>query len=242
MICWIKNDKITHIFYLKGKEKMAEKYGEIPKLFTKKWWGYFWEYYKVHTIVSVLIVSVAISTVYKIVTAPEYEFNIAYSAELDLSADTEEMFGQELSQYVTDSNGDGEDGVLIRQNNFMLGMEDAQVEQTLIMRMQLEMTDEDTIVYIIGEDKLKYMIDSPDMEGAFVPVENWLDSEVGEDKLYVFDGQAYAVKLDGSKMLSQYKIKSDDLYIAVRNYNKELSDEMKEKIANAINVANAIVE
>lgn len=221
---------------------MAEKYGEVPKIFTKKWWEYFWDYYKVHTIVIVIAIIAITMAVYKAATAPKYEFNIAYSAEANIPTDTEEMFRKKLSEYVTDSNGDGEDGVVIHQNTFLSGMEDAQAEQTMILRMQLEATDKDTIVYIISEDKLKYMIDAPEMKGVFLSVEEWLDSDVSEDKLYKSNGKACAMRINGSKMLEQYGIYSDNLYIAVRNYNEELSDEMKEKIADAINIANAIVE
>ena len=30
---------------MKGNDLMAEKYGDMPKRFTKKWWEYFWDYY-----------------------------------------------------------------------------------------------------------------------------------------------------------------------------------------------------
>ncbi len=221
---------------------MAEKYGEVPKRFTKKWWEYFWDYYKVHTIIILVILISVIYTVNHYVTAPEYEFNIAYSAESNIPLGEEELFRQKLSQFVTDSDGDGKDGVAIIQNSFISGMEDAQMERMMIARMQLEMTDEETIVYILSEDKLKYMIDAPEMEGAFLPVNDWLDIEIDDDKFYMSNEKAYAVRLNGSKMLENYNISADNLYIGVRNYNEEISDEMKEKIADAKRLANAIVE
>lgn len=221
---------------------MAEKYGEVPKRFTRKWWEYFWDYYKVHTIVILLILVSVIYTVHHFITAPEYEFNIAYSAESNIPQGEEELFRQKLSQFVTDSDGDGKDGVAIIQNSFISGMEDAQMERMMITRMQLEMTDEDTIVYIFSEDKLEYMIDSPEMEGAFLPVNQWLSIDVDDEKLYMCNGNACAVRLNSSKMLENYNINSDNLYIGVRNHSEELSDEMKEKIADAKRIANAIVE
>lgn len=221
---------------------MAEKYGEVPKRFTRKWWEYFWDYYKVHTIITVIVLVAVIYTVNHYVTAPEYDFNVAYSAESNIPQGEEELFRQKLSQFVTDSDGDGKDGVAIIQNSFISGIEDPQMERMMITRMQLEMTDEDTIVYLLSEDKLKYMIDAPEMEGAFLPVDEWLDKEVDDDKLYMSNGKAYAVRLNGSKMLKNYNINSDNLYIGVKNHSEELSDEMKEKIADAKRLANAIVE
>ena len=38
---------------------MAEKYGEVPPKFTKKWWEYFWDYYKWHVIITVVAVLIA---------------------------------------------------------------------------------------------------------------------------------------------------------------------------------------
>ncbi len=221
---------------------MAEKYGEVPKRFTREWWEYFWDYYRIHTIVTLVILVAVIYTVNHYVTAPEYEFNIAYFAESNIPQGEEELFRQKLSQFVTDSDGDGKDGVAIIQNSFVSGVLDIQMEQTMITRMQLEMTDEDTIVYILSEDKLKYMMDAPEMEGAFLPVSQWLDTEVDDDKLYMSNGNACAIRINGSKMLDNYRINSDNLYIGVRSYNKELSDKMKEKIADAKRIANAIVE
>lgn len=221
---------------------MAEKYGEVPKRFTKKWWEYFWDYYKVHTIITLIVLIAVIYTVNHYVTAPEYEFNVAYSAESNIPQGEEELLRQKFSQFITDSDGDGKDGVAIIQNSFMPGMEDVQVEQVMITRMQLEMTDQDTILYIMSEDKLKYMIDAPEMEGAFLPVSDWLEIEVDDEKLHMSNNNAYVVKLNGSKMLENYNISSDNLYIGIRNHNEELSDEMKEKIADAKRLANAIVE
>ena len=221
---------------------MAEKYGEIPKRFTKKWWEYFWDYYKIHTFVILFIAIVVISTVYSVVTAPEYDFNVVYSGKDNMPVEQVEMLKEKLSLFVTDSDGDGKDGVEIRQNTYIEGLDDASVAQTMIMRMQLEATDQDSIVYLINEANLCYMIDAPEMERVFKPVEEWLENETQEDKLYKFNGQAYAVKVNESKILAECGILSDDLYLAVRDYLVEQDDEMKEKIADAINIANAIME
>ncbi len=221
---------------------MAEKYGEIPKRFTKKWWEYFWDYYKIHTIVSALVIMVAGSTVYNIITAPRYDFNVVYSGKANMPKEQVEKLREKLSVFVTDSDGDGKDGVDIRQNTFIEGLGDVSVAQTMIMRMQLEATDKDSIIYIIDKSNLRYMVDDPSMEGMFKTVDKWTENEVEEDKLYRFNGQAYAVNLKDSKILRECEILSDDLYVAVRDYRVEQDDEMKEKIADAINIANAIAK
>lgn len=221
---------------------MAEKYGEIPKLFTVKWWGYFWEYYKLHTIIIAVILLLAGSTVYSVVTAPKYDFNVSYAGEYDLIDKNAEILRKRLSEFVTDTDGDGKDGVALNRISFVDGMEDPQLEYALIVRMQLEFTDNNSILFIFDDTKAPYYIGVPETDGAFLEVSQWLDGEVSDDRLYMLDEKAYALSLKGSKLLEECGIKSDNLYIAVRNYKQEPDEELKEKIADAKNIANAIVK
>ena len=50
-----------------------EKYGTIPPKFTKEWWEYFWDYYKVHTICTVAAIVIIVSTIVQCANSPEYE-------------------------------------------------------------------------------------------------------------------------------------------------------------------------
>lgn len=221
---------------------MAEKYGEVPKLFTKEWWEYFWDYYKWHTIAILSILLIAVVTIFQQATQPKYEFNVSYSADLSVFDESELALEKKMSEFVTDSDGDGKDGVNINQLTFIEGTQEPQVEYTMITKLQLEMTDENTIIYIFDDNKAKYLVDSEAMDGAFLETNEWLDSEVEEEKLYTRDGKAYAVKLNGSKFLEECGIVYDNLYIALRNHDEDIDNEMKEKIADAKEIANAIVE
>ena len=53
-----------------------EKYGEIPKRFTKKWWEYFWDYYKIHTIATIAIVVAVASTISQCVNKIDYDLSL----------------------------------------------------------------------------------------------------------------------------------------------------------------------
>ena len=53
---------------------MAEKYGEVPPKFTKKWWEYFWDYYKWHVIITVVAVLIASVTIVQCATRTEISF------------------------------------------------------------------------------------------------------------------------------------------------------------------------
>ena len=221
---------------------MAEKYGEIPKKFTKKWWEYFWDYYKVHTIAILAIIIAVIVTIYQAVTAPQYEFNAFYAGEYDIPYENAEALRLKMSEFVTDSNGDGKDGVALNRISFNENTEDSQVMYASITKMQLEVTDKNTILYIFDDSKAQYYVGNPTMEGVFLEVKEWLFEDISDDRLYMADEKACAVSLKGSKFLEELGIDSENLYIAVRNHNEEIDEEMQEKIADAKNIANAIIK
>ena len=77
---------------------MAEKYGTIPPKFTREWWKYFWDYYKVHTIVTVILVAAVALTVYSKATAPKYDLTLCYAGASVLNEQTEEAIRKEASK------------------------------------------------------------------------------------------------------------------------------------------------
>ena len=64
---------------------MAEKYGEVPPKFTKKWWEYFWDYYKWHVIITVVAVLIASVTIVQCATRPKYDMNVVYAGHMNYS-------------------------------------------------------------------------------------------------------------------------------------------------------------
>lgn len=227
---------------MKGNGFVAEKYGEIPKLFTKKWWEYFWDYYKWHTIVVVFVLFVAITVIVQVSTSPKYDFNIFYTADFYMQEQGKETLRRELSKFVTDSDGDGKDGVAINEIVFVEGQEDAQVEYAKVTKISLEFTDKNTILYIFDDSKAPYFFDSESMDGIFLETDEWLDEPIEQERLYTKDSKNYAVSLKNSKLFNEYGVDCDNLYVAVRRYYEELDDEMQEKIADAKKIANAIVK
>ena len=87
---------------------MAEKYGTIPKKFTKECWSYFWGYYKVHTIVTIILVVAVASSIYSKVTAPKYDLTLGYVGNALIDEATEEKIKKEAGLLSTDVNKDGE--------------------------------------------------------------------------------------------------------------------------------------
>lgn len=71
---------------------MAEKYGTIPKRFTKDWWSYFWDYYKVHTLVTVGIIAAIIITIIQVRSTPKYDLYVTYVGDMYLTDEKQAAF------------------------------------------------------------------------------------------------------------------------------------------------------
>ena len=95
---------------------MAEKYGEVPPKFTKKWWEYFWDYYKWHVIITVVAVLIASVTIVQCATRPKYDMNVVYAGHMNYSE--EEIDGFKRVAY--DMNINSIDLVTIMPTSFRL--------------------------------------------------------------------------------------------------------------------------
>ena len=195
-----------------------------------------------YLIATIAVIITLVVTIYQAVTAPQYDFNVSYAGEYDIPYENAQMLRSRLSEYVTDSDGDGKDGVLINQISFVEGTEDPQIESAKVTRMYLEITDENSILFLVDESKARYFFGDGELQDAFLETDEWLQGEVSEDRLYTAYGKPYAVKLKGSKIFEECGINSENIYVAIRSYNDEIDEEMQEKIADAKNIANAIIE
>ena len=88
-----------------------EKYGTVPKRFTKLWWEYFWDYYKWHTI-SVAFVSILILvTAVQCATQVKYDMTITVAGDKYLSEDIQSQLSGELGEVIEDCDENGERNV-----------------------------------------------------------------------------------------------------------------------------------
>ena len=55
---------------------MAEKYGTVPKKFTKEWWSWYWMYYKWHTIGVIFALFLVFLTFMESLTAEKYDLTL----------------------------------------------------------------------------------------------------------------------------------------------------------------------
>ena len=80
---------------------MAEKYGEVPPKFTKKWWEYFWDYYKWHVIITVVAVLIASVTIVQCATRQKYDMNVVYAGHMNYSEEEINKLKEIISERIS---------------------------------------------------------------------------------------------------------------------------------------------
>lgn len=215
---------------------MAEKYGEIPKLFTKQWWEYFWDYYKIHTIVVLFLIISIVGTVYSFVTRTIYDLEITYAGEMYFKDEEIKGFTDKVEGIIPDVDENGQKNVYVRQITYS-DVDEATYIAASNQRLFLEFTSTDVIMFVLSKEKAEYVFSADGLEGAFKEVSSWCD-ETDEDRLlYSKDGKAYGVRLDDG-VFAKY---SEPLYIAVRA-PRENNKKFNEKIKIAEDIGNYLVK
>ena len=219
---------------------MAEKYGTIPKRFTKEWWEYFWDYYKIHTIAAAFIICAVGITIYQTMTAPKYDLNLTYVGDIYLTDEDISTIQEELAEVIPDTDGNNEKNAGITQLVFSENNEDPQYTQAIVTKLQLEFVSDDSMLFIFSEDKARYLFENESLSGAFQPVSQWLaeGNEVGEEMLYTNKGEAYGVAIPGSAISTGGYQK---LYAAVRTPRTNDDEEINERVESSIAAANALI-
>ena len=75
-----------------------EKYGEIPKRFTKEWWSYFWDYYKWHVIGGAVVLAMIIITAVQLMSKVAYDEIVTYIGEASYSDSAVEDIAERMSE------------------------------------------------------------------------------------------------------------------------------------------------
>lgn len=223
-----------------------EKYGEIPKRWTKEWWDYFWDYYKWHTISIIVAVIMILITAVQCANRVEYDVVISYVGNLAYTDKHLEDIKTSLSPAVADINGDGRSNVNLKQMNIGLdGTAQANTEfnSGMITKVSMEFITGDTYIFLFNKQEIDRILNRDSDEEVFVPVNNWSSFLVENSLLIKKNGYSYAVNLKGNKFLEENKFVTDDLYMAIRNVRPADKDKPEElaKFEEAKKLANYIL-
>lgn len=192
-----------------------EKYGVIPKKFTAAWFEYIWEYYKIHIIVTVLIIAAVIYTWVTIASRTYYDLYVCFATNYSMSEQSKEMLEENLKSTAQDVNGDGEINVCIFDYSLPENYDNAEYAKAMETKFQLELQAGDSFVFIVSEDKANRLMNDSSLEGCFEEISSWCGRE---------GGNKYFAKIDNSDVLKDAGILYSNSYIGVRQFNYREGD------------------
>ena len=223
-----------------------EKYGEIPKRFTKKWWEYFWDYYKIHTIATVAIVVAIASTISQCVNKIDYDLTVVTTGLPTLSHQNDETLCSALSELCEDI--DGKDGTNVYISQIPIGVEgqDPEYEATLMQSFMIELGFGEGYIYFFSDECADSYLNRDDVAYSFMPISEWGigDTDLEGRKIKLYMGEAYALSMEGNSLLEEAGIDTSDCYMMMRypRYNEKDDEQALKKFENAKKAAHAILK
>ncbi len=210
-----------------------EKYGEIPKKFTAKWFEYIWDYYKWHIIVTLAVIAAAAYTWHSIATRTFYDLTVCFAGDNLISEQADERLCDMLSEVIDDINGDGEKNVKIIQN-IIGNTDDYEIAMAVEQKFQLELLAGDSYLYIISKERADSLVNNSSAEGLFEETEGWCGRS-GENEFFIAVEESEALKNAG--------VIYNGLYAGVRNFVAGRDDETEQGFrSNALLAAQAILK
>lgn len=220
---------------------MAEHYGVKPKIFTKAWWPYFWMYYKWHVVCILVAAVIIIPGVWQSINKVTYDLNVMYLGRSYFDEKAYEVFMDKLSSEISDANDDDEVNLGLSCLQVTGEPAMAQSDYAMYTSHDVEFSNESTYLYIYDKREIERISSTYGLEDLFIPVSEWSDI-TDENMLYGDENDvARAISLKDSEILEAMGIKSDDMYIAVKN-DASLKDTNETAKENAVKVAKKLVK
>lgn len=219
---------------------MAEKYGTIPKRFTKEWFDYVWTYYKWHIMAPIIVFAFVGYTAYECTHRTPYDTDVIYAGYKIFTEGQTDEISKNLAFYANDINEDGQTLVSFRQINFSgdAGMEET--DYNMQMKLDLQLQTDAAYAYIFDEKETKLMLEREEEDLIYLPVTEWASIMPSDDMLYSKNGVAYAVSLKDNEKVKALGINSDDLYMIIKQNHSKDEEEIL-KFENAKKIADALI-
>ena len=211
---------------------MAEVF-EKPKAFTKEWFGYVWDYYKWHIIVSVAVVALLAMTAVQFFTRVKYDTSLNFIISNVIPQEKADKIAELCAQNSDDLNSNGKVDISFNQLNFTKeNIEDTEMHSALINKCMTLYASEDELIFIVDAAMFSEVVESKSTKGMFFEADEWAEGE------YTQEG-AYAVSLKNSSAFKESGVDSSDMYILVA-VNRDEGIQANEK--NAIKIANFLIK
>ncbi len=222
-----------------------EKYGTIPPGFTKAWWEYVWEYYKIHIIGTIVAVVLVVTTAVQCASRVEYDLDIMHiSADI---IDTEAVctaLERDLGASLTDATGDEEIRIFVTSIPVVpvnpQGYSEAEKFNIQLMtKVDVELTFGEKRLILASEGVAQMMKDKVSYYGYMEDLSGLGD--YGEKALVAEDGRTYAVSVSGNSVLEAAGIDTNGLYLMVRTELGENDEKLLVMHKNAVSAAKYIL-
>lgn len=131
-------------------DKQAREAKEMVKNMTiKEKFSHFWSYYKIHTIVTLVILGLIGVTIYQIASKKEYDLEIQFYGTRMVSEEQAAALEDYLKDYVDDIDGDGEKTVKLIRTGSLSEMGAAGYGN---MKFTAELAAGQYTIYILNEE------------------------------------------------------------------------------------------
>lgn len=225
-----------------------EKYGEIPKRFTKEWWSYFWDYYKWHTLGTLFVLLIVGVTCTECAMRPKYDVTVTYAGEMMFLEPTVDKLKAEFSKHIDDVDSNGK--ILAGFQAFNIAKDGtsqagSEYNSAMLTKTAIEFQTGDTYVFLFNRQELDRLLNRSSDEQLFVPVSDWADCDISGFKTAKQGGIDYAVNITDNSFFSKQigLTMGDSLYIAVRRMRSRDTDDEKQKrmYEQSVRLANYIL-
>ncbi len=221
---------------------MAEKYGTVPKKFTKAWWSWYWMYYKSHTICTLFVLLLICITVVDYITSEKYDVTLTYAGQAYINDSVQAKIEEVISPLCDDLDGNGEKSLFFSCLDVDMSSTDIEYLQARKFKIEMAFAEDKTYLFIMDKSMAEvYQGENVDT-CAFAPLDDWVTSDISSLGTYTAHGEAYGVDISEIKIFKDVGIKTDELYMFMRYYPRE--EQKKEHLKGyeaSIELANRII-
>ena len=207
--------KITVIITKRTEIKKMEVYGVKPKPFTKDWWPYFWEYYKLHTISAVLAAILLIFAVSECKNQKNYDLQIDVITENAVSQESLDALLDIVRKNIDDVTENAENEAYISYLNMSENI-NPQITEVMYNKMIIEAGYTEAFIFLVSQKFADYLSN----EGVFKPSSDWTE----EDS---YNG--YCMSLKDCGILQNIGIDTSDLYLGIVELRERDGKSAREK-------------
>ena len=195
---------------------MAEKYGEIPKKFTSKWWSYFWTYYKWWVIVPVMLIVAVACLLTSIWKMERYDVTLTYAGPHFFPNNHVKQISKEFGVLCEDVNKDGKK--LLTLANMTISDKDFDLEykSSLLMSLQFALEEEEKYIFIIHKDFAERYLAQDAPRCLYAPINEWFTGDKSKYETLSAHGNDYGIGLDESDIFKKWNCDLKYHYLFIR--------------------------